>query len=56
MPGNLILAIAKEYGQSPDQVETEWSAYWVNRAALKLEAESIDSQRRANDAKKRSRK
>jgi hypothetical protein len=52
MPGNLILEIAKEYGQSPDDVESKWSLYWFNRAVLKLKAESINRQKDKKEPKR----
>jgi hypothetical protein len=49
----MILVIAEKYGQAPQDVES-WDQYWLERAALKVEAESIrDSRTRTKNAPKR---
>jgi hypothetical protein len=43
--GNLILVLAKEYGQSPETVE-QWDAYWFERAAVELRGRAIYDEKR----------
>lgn len=38
--GYLILKIAKEYGQAPEDVE-KWDAFLFNRAAVLMEGEGL---------------
>jgi hypothetical protein len=47
-----VLQLAEKYGRSPEEVES-WDSFWFDRAAVALEAESIDSQRRASEISKR---
>jgi len=44
----MILALAKEYGQAPQEVEN-WDAFWLHRAWTLMRAESIDADRRMNE-------
>lgn len=53
--GNLVLQLAEKYGRSPEEVET-WDSYWFDRASILLEAEAIDSRRRADETSKKSRR
>lgn len=50
----MILVLAKEYGQSPQDVEN-WDTYWLERAALKIEGESIHNIRERDRAKSKRR-
>lgn len=43
--GNLILMIAERYHQPPQEVE-HWDAYWINRIATWMQAESLEHKRR----------
>jgi len=52
---NLILSVAKEYGQSPGDVEN-WESVWFERAVVKMHGEGIDAERRTNDLKKKTRR
>ena len=52
--GNLILIVAKEYGQSPQDVEN-WDSYWFERAAVKAHGEGLDSIRRSEALEKKGR-
>jgi hypothetical protein len=51
----MILLLAKEYGQAPQDVE-DWDQYWLERAALKIEGESIHNIREASRAKSKSKR
>jgi hypothetical protein len=55
MPEQYILALAKEYGQSPTAIENEWEAYWVDRALLVMQAEG-EVHRREIEKMERARK
>lgn len=49
----MILTIAEKYGQAPQDVEN-WDLYWLERAFLKLQGESIRQGRENDRFKKRS--
>lgn len=51
----MILVLAKEYGQSPQDVEN-WDVYWFERAALKLEGESIHNTRERDRSKSKAKR
>lgn len=50
----MILALAKEYGQSPETVEN-WDEYWLERAALKIVGESEHRKRETQRLRKKRR-
>lgn len=50
MPDFIILEVAKEYGQSPHEVE-QWPEYWFHRAAMKLRAERQGERNRTQKPK-----
>lgn len=52
MPDNLTLELAKAYGVAPHTVE-DWPACWYNRAAMKLNAESVAERNRFEKARKK---
>jgi hypothetical protein len=52
MPERFILVLAKEYGQSPGDIEQNWEPFWRNRAIIELQAQGILNQRRENKLKK----
>lgn len=46
MPERVILILAKEYGQSPGDIEQNWEPWWVNRAILELQAQGEINRRK----------
>ena len=51
----MVLQLAEKYGRPPEEVEN-WDVYWFERAAVLLEGESIDSERRKKDLEKQARR
>jgi hypothetical protein len=52
----MVLKLAKEYGQAPQDVE-QWDEYWVLRAIELMDGESLyasaDAKRRDREAKRK---
>jgi len=51
----LVLRLAKEYGQAPEDVE-KWDAYMFERAAVLMHAEGLEAERRNKELEKQSRR
>jgi hypothetical protein len=56
MPERFILVLAKEYGQSPGEIEQNWEPFWLNRALIELQAQGILNQRRENKLRSKARR
>jgi hypothetical protein len=53
MPERFILVLAKEYGQSPGDIEQNWEPWWRNRALIELQAQGILAERRERKLRKK---
>lgn len=53
MPERIIFVLAKEYGQSPGEVEHNWEPWHINRAIKLLEAEAELRRREEKERKAR---